>query len=104
MSPAAWSTPAITTMLSLLAQAWASTMTVYVDRLVAEYAWRCVTPPPAGHHNLADLQGYIAYGASPGARSTWSRPPGPWPCSGRSYCLPQDVQELARDVTATAWS
>ena len=35
---------------------------------------------------------------APGARSTWSPPPGPWRCCGRSYCLPQDVQELARDV------
>ena len=36
---------------------------------------------------------------APEARSTWSPPPAPWPCSaGRSYALPQDVQELARDV------
>jgi MoxR-like ATPase len=73
---------------------------VYVDRLVAEYAVAlCEATRMPASYQLADLAPYIAYGASPrgsinlvaGARALAV-------LRGRGYALPQDVQQLARDV------
>ena len=94
--------PAIATILSLeqLAALQAHTTGVYVDRLVAEYAVALcdATRHPAAY-NLADLAGYIAYGASPrGSINLVAAARALAVLRGRSYCLPQDVQELARDV------
>jgi MoxR-like ATPase len=94
--------PAITKILSLeqLQALQAHTTNVYVDRLVAEYAVALcdATRHPASYH-LSDLQGYIAYGASPrGSINLVAAARALAVLRGRSYCLPQDVQELARDV------
>jgi len=72
--------PAITRMLSLdqLQALQAHTATVYVDRLVAEYA--AYGASPRGSINLVAAARALAV------------------LRGRSYALPQDVQELARDV------
>jgi MoxR-like ATPase len=73
---------------------------VYVDRLVAEYAVAlCEATRIPASYQLPDLAPYIAYGASPrgsinlvaGARALAV-------LRGRGYALPQDVQQLARDV------
>ena len=56
----------------------AHTATVYVDRLVAEYAVAlCDATRQPATYNLADLQGYIAYGASPRGSINLVAPPGP---------------------------
>jgi MoxR-like ATPase len=91
--------PPIATILSL-AQLQAHTAGVYVDRLVAEYAVALcdATRHPATYH-LADLGGYLAYGASPrGSINLVAAARALAVLRGRSYALPQDVQELARDV------
>ena len=94
--------PAITPILSLdqLQALQAHTRQVYVDRLVAEYAVALcdATRQPAAY-NLPDLAGYIAYGASPrGSINLVAAARALAVLRGRSYALPQDVQELARDV------
>jgi MoxR-like ATPase len=74
--------------------------TVYVDPALIDYAVRVVTatrrPAAVG---LADLAGYVLYGASPrasinmilaGRALAFLR--------GRDYALPQDVRDLALDV------
>jgi MoxR-like ATPase len=94
--------PPITKILSLaqLQALQAHTATVYVDRLVAEYAVAlCDATRHPGPYNLPDLAGYIAYGASPrGSINLVAAARALAVLRGRSYCLPQDVQELARDV------
>jgi MoxR-like ATPase len=94
--------PAITTILSLeqLQALQAHTQQVYVDRLVAEYAVAlCDATRHPATYNLAELTGYIAYGASPrGSINLVAAARALAVLRGRSYCLPQDVQELARDV------
>ena len=94
--------PQITTILTLeqLTALQAHTTKVYVDRLVAEYAVALcdATRHPAAY-NLPDLAGYIAYGASPrGSINLVAAARALAVLRGRSYALPQDVQELARDV------
>ena len=94
--------PEIGTILTLaqLQALQAHTTTVYVDRLVAEYAVALcdATRHPAAY-NLPDLAGYIAYGASPrGSINLVAAARALAVLRGRGYCLPQDVQELARDV------
>jgi MoxR-like ATPase len=94
--------PPIATILSLaqLQALQAHTAAVYVDRLVAEYAVALcdATRHPATYH-LPDLQGYLAYGASPrGSINLVAAARALAVLRGRSYALPQDVQELARDV------
>ena len=74
---------------------------VYVDRIVGEYAVSLVmaTRQPANHTALIDIAPYVAFGASPrgsiylvhAARALAF-------LRGRDYCLPQDVQEIAKDV------
>jgi MoxR-like ATPase len=94
--------PAITQMLSLdqLQALQAHTATVYVDRLVAEYAVAlCDATRHPATYQLPDLAGYIAYGASPrGSINLVAAARALAVLRGRSYALPQDVQELARDV------
>jgi MoxR-like ATPase len=94
--------PQITTILSLeqLQALQAHTAQVYVDRLVAEYAVAlCDATRQPVTYNLPDLAGYIAYGASPrGSINLVAAARALAVLRGRSYCLPQDVQELARDV------
>ena len=96
------SPPAITKILSLdqLQALQAHTANVYVDRLVAEYAVAlCDATRHPASYNLPDLQGYIAYGASPrGSINLVAAARALAVLRGRSYALPQDVQELARDV------
>jgi MoxR-like ATPase len=94
--------PQISTILTLeqLQALQAHTTNVYVDRLVAEYAVAlCDATRHPATYQLPDLQGYIAYGASPrGSINLVAAARALAVLRGRSYCLPQDVQELARDV------
>jgi MoxR-like ATPase len=94
--------PQVREVLSLdqLAALQRATQSVYVDRLVAEYAVAlCDATRQPATYNLPDLGGYIAYGASPrGSINLVAAARALAVLRGRSYCLPQDVQELARDV------
>jgi len=96
------SPPTITKILSLdkLQALQTHTANVYVDRLVAEYAVAlCDATRHPASYNLPDLAGYIAYGASPrGSINLVAAARALAVLRGRSYALPQDVQELARDV------
>ena len=96
------SPPTITKILSLdqLQALQTHTANVYVDRLVAEYAVAlCDATRHPASYNLPDLHGYIAYGASPrGSINLVAAARALAVLRGRSYALPQDVQELARDV------
>jgi MoxR-like ATPase len=78
----------------------AHTRQVYVDRLVAEYAVAlCDATRQPASYQLPDLQGYLAYGASPrGSINLVAAARALAVLRGRAYALPQDVQELARDV------
>jgi MoxR-like ATPase len=94
--------PAISPMLSLsqLQALQAHTAQVYVDRLVAEYAVAlCDATRHPATYQLGDLAGYLAYGASPrGSINLVAAARALAVLRGRGYALPQDVQELARDV------
>jgi MoxR-like ATPase len=94
--------PTITPILSLdqLQALQAHTAQVYVDRLVAEYAVAlCDATRHPATYQLPDLQGYLAYGASPrGSINLVAAARALAVLRGRSYALPQDVQELAKDV------
>ena len=100
--------PAITQILTLdqLQALQAHTATVYVDRLVAEYAVAlCDATRHPATYNLPDLGATSPMGPSPGARSTWSRPPGPWPCSGAAAtACPKTSRNWPATSCATAWS
>jgi MoxR-like ATPase len=78
----------------------AATTGVYVDRLVAEYAVAlCDATRHPATYQLGDLAPYLAYGASPrGSINLVAAARALAVLRGRSYALPQDVQELARDV------
>jgi MoxR-like ATPase len=94
--------PQVREVLSLdqLAALQRATQSVYVDRLVAEYAVALcdATRHPAGYQ-LEGLGPYLAYGASPrGSINLVAAARGLAVLRGRGYALPQDVQELARDV------
>jgi MoxR-like ATPase len=78
----------------------AATKDIYVDRLVAEYAVAlCMATRHPQQYGVSDIGPYIAYGASPrgsiylvhAARALAL-------LRGRAYALPQDVQEVAKDV------
>jgi MoxR-like ATPase len=73
---------------------------VYVDRLVAEYAVAlCDATRHPATYQLGELAPYVAYGASPrGSINLVAAARALAVLRGRSYALPQDVQELARDV------
>jgi len=83
--------------LQVLQQAAAG---VYVDRLVAEYAVAlCDATRHPATYQLGELAPYLAYGASPrGSINLVAAARALAVLRGRSYALPQDVQELARDV------
>ncbi len=77
-----------------------ATQRIYVDRLVAEYAVAlCMATRHPEQYGVGEIGPYIAYGASPrgsiylvhAARALAL-------LRGRSYALPQDVQEVAKDV------
>ena len=94
--------PDVQAVLSIddLAAFRAATAGIFIDRQVAEYAVSLVaaTREP-GAFGLAPVAPYVDFGASPrgslnlvhGARALAL-------IRGRNYALPQDVQELARDV------
>ena len=94
--------PPVARVLSLeqLHALQAHTRQVYVDRLVAEYAVAlCDATRQPASYQLGDLQGYLAYGASPrGSINLVAAARALAVLRGRAYALPQDVQELARDV------
>jgi len=73
---------------------------VYVDPHVATYAVSLTLATRNPHeHGLSDLAQYVAYGASP--RGSISLVHGARALAlirGRSYALPQDVRDLAKDV------
>ncbi|MFN2490924.1 MAG: AAA family ATPase [Actinomycetota bacterium] len=73
---------------------------IYVDRLIREYAvaLTMATRDPGGY-KLPDLDPYIAYGASPrGSINLIHSARALALLRGRSYVLPQDVRDLAKDV------
>ena len=83
-----------------LADLQAATRSVYVDPVVRRYAVRLATATRTPDEvSLPDLAPYLAFGASPrgpinlvhGARALAL-------VRGRSYALPQDVRDLAKDV------
>jgi MoxR-like ATPase len=67
---------------------------------VAEYAVAlCDATRHPASYQLGDLQAYVAYGASPrGSINLVAAARALAVLRGRGYALPQDVQELARDV------
>jgi MoxR-like ATPase len=78
----------------------AAAANVYVDRLVAEYAVAlCDATRHPATYGLGDLAAYLAYGASPrGSINLVAAARALAVLRGRSYALPQDVAELAREV------
>ncbi len=73
---------------------------VHVDPLVADYAVRLVlaTREPT-HHGLADLDGLVAFGASPRASiGLLAAGRAMAVLRGRPFVLPQDVYDIAYDV------
>ena len=73
---------------------------VFVDRQVAEYAVTLVAATRyPNHYGLAAIAPYLDYGASPrGTLDLVHSARALALLRGRAYALPQDVQELARDV------
>jgi MoxR-like ATPase len=73
---------------------------IYVDRLVAEYAVAlCMATRHPQQYGVGDIGPYIAYGASPrGSIYLVHAARAMALLRGRAYALPQDVQEVAKDV------
>ena len=73
---------------------------VYVDPALMEYAVRMVTATRAAHEvGLLELERYIMFGASPRASINLILTARALAfVRGRSYALPQDVQDMALDV------
>lgn len=73
---------------------------IYVDRQVAEYAVRLASATRApDEHGAPELVPYIAYGASPRGSINLVRAAQALALiRGRTFALPQDIQELALDV------
>jgi len=73
---------------------------VYVDPALMEYAVRLATATRAPRlHGMPDLERYITYGASPRASINLILTARALAfVRGRSYALPQDVLDMARDV------
>jgi MoxR-like ATPase len=78
----------------------AATKDIYVDRLVAEYAVAlCMATRHPQQYGVSDIGPYIAYGASPrGSINLVHAARALALLRGRAYALPQDVQEVAKDV------
>ena len=78
----------------------AATKDIYVDRLVAEYAVAlCMATRHPHQYGVGDIAPYIAFGASPrGSINLVHAARALALLRGRAYALPQDVQELAKDV------
>jgi len=94
--------PAVNRVLSLdqLHELQQVTANVYVDRLVAEYAVAlCMATRYPQQYSVGHLDPYIAYGASPrGSINLVHAARALALLRGRGYALPQDVQEVAKDV------
>jgi MoxR-like ATPase len=94
--------PAIRRVLSLeqLHEFQRATANIYVDRLVAEYAVAlCMATRHPDNYGVGQIAPYIAYGASPrGSINLVHAARALALLRGRSYALPQDVQEVAKDV------
>jgi len=94
--------PAVNRVLSLdqLHELQRVTANVYVDRLVAEYAVAlCMATRYPQQYNVGHLAPYVAYGASPrGSINLVHAARALALLRGRAYTLPQDVQEVAKDV------
>jgi MoxR-like ATPase len=78
----------------------AATKDIYVDRLVAEYAVAlCMATRHPKQYGVGDIAPYIAFGASPrGSINLVHAARALALLRGRAYALPQDVQEVAKDV------
>ena len=78
----------------------AATRDIYVDRLVAEYAVAlCMATRHPKQYGVGDIAPYIAFGASPrGSINLVHAARALALLRGRAYALPQDVQEVAKDV------
>ena len=78
----------------------AATKDIYVDRLVAEYAVAlCMATRHPHQYGVGDIAPYVAFGASPrGSINLVHAARALALLRGRAYALPQDVQELAKDV------
>ncbi len=94
--------PGVNRVLTLeqLHQLQRATASVYVDRLVAEYAVAlCMATRYPKQYNVGQLAPYVAYGASPrGSINLVHAARALALLRGRAYTLPQDVQEVAKDV------
>ncbi len=73
---------------------------IYVDRLVAEYSVAlCMATRHPQQYGVDGIAPYIAYGASPrGSINLVHAARAMALLRGRAYALPQDVQEVAKDV------
>jgi MoxR-like ATPase len=93
---------AVRQVLSLeeLADLQAATRAVYVDPVVQRYAVRLATATRAPEEvSLADVGPYLAFGASPrGPINLVHSARALALLRGRSYALPLDVRDLAKDV------
>jgi len=83
-----------------LGELQAATRDVYVDPVVRRYAVRLATTTrDLAGASLPDLAPYVAFGASPrGSINLVHSARALAVVRGRSYVLPQDVRELAKDV------
>ena len=77
-----------------------ATANIYVDRLVAEYAVAlCMATRHPDNYGVGQIAPYISYGASPrGSINLVHAARALALLRGRTYALPQDVQEVAKDV------
>ena len=89
-----------TISLDQLHEFQAATKDIYVDRLVAEYAVAlCMATRHPDNYGVSQIAPYIAYGASPrGSINLVHAARALALLRGRTYALPQDVQEVAKDV------
>jgi len=77
-----------------------ATKDIYVDRLVAEYSVAlCMATRLPEQYGVGEIAPYIGYGASPrGSINLVHAARALALLRGRPYALPQDVQEVAKDV------
>ena len=77
-----------------------ATKDIYVDRLVAEYSVAlCMATRLPQQYGIGEVAPYISFGASPrGSINLVHAARALALLRGRAYALPQDVQEVAKDV------
>ena len=93
-------------MLSLdqLQALQAHTATVYVDRLVAEYAVAlCDATRHPATYQLPELAGYIAYGGQPRGSINLVAAARAWPCSRAQLPCPKTSRNSPATSSATGW-